>query len=232
MLNEGLDFVAETPHGRKRGYSKNGEFCIYPTTSNDGSLLQPTREAKRSIANILTKSGHDSPLVKEALRAYESAPPGRKVQIAPNLEVIKWSITKILPDLNKPLMNALVPMKIAFEFLACHLGTAVYGAEPELTEIRCALQRLDGKSPCCRVERMYADNEKVFHGICFEGNHPHASVQIRLFGCIAFRVHFPSLAVGGPRFAYKLDLETDKEYISEVTLDIPGLDSPRSVPGA
>ena len=46
-----------------------------------------------------------------------------------------------------------------------------------------------------------------FHGIAFEGNAPHATFQIRLFGKPAYRVHLNRLAVQHKPIAYTHDLE-------------------------
>ena len=54
------------------------------------------------------------------------------------------------------------------------------------------------------------------HGICFEGNNPYAKVQIKLFGWLAFRVHFLHLSVGRPRFAYTHKLDTDEERVDAI----------------
>ena len=45
------------------------------------------------------------------------------------------------------------------------------------------------------------------------GNSPHATVLIRLFGWLAFRVHFLRLTVDGPRLSYKHDLDTNQDEI-------------------
>ena len=50
-----------------------------------------------------------------------------------------------------------------------------------------------------------------FHGIVFEGNNPHAQVQIRLFGWLAFRVHFKRLKVHALRCAYTHFLDKNIE---------------------
>ena len=59
------------------------------------------------------------------------------------------------------------------------------------------------------VLRLNASEYKPFHGICFEGNDPYTRVLIRLFGWLAFRVHFRRLAVSGPRFVYTQSLATE-----------------------
>lgn len=66
------------------------------------------------------------------------------------------------------------------------------------------------------VERLSSNKYEPIHGICFEGNDPYAKVQIRLFGWLAFRVHFLHLSVGGPRYVYTHRLDTGEELIDEI----------------
>jgi hypothetical protein len=61
------------------------------------------------------------------------------------------------------------------------------------------------------VERLHAPDANPFHGLVFEGNLPYAKVQVRLFGQLAFRVHFKRLAVHGPRGMYTHDLRSNEE---------------------
>jgi hypothetical protein len=63
------------------------------------------------------------------------------------------------------------------------------------------------------VERLEAFEPRPFHGLVFEGNTPCASVQVRLFGQLAFRVRFAQLAIGGPRACYTHDLVTGRETL-------------------
>jgi hypothetical protein len=125
---------------------------------------------------------------------------------------VKWSIEKIDLDFSDSrLMSPLVPLKIAFEFLACHLGTAIYDEAHQLQELRTALCEMVEDDPCFEVERLHATEYKPFHGVCFEGNAPYARVLIRLFGWLGFRVHFRRLAVGEPTFVYTQSLATGSE---------------------
>lgn len=110
-------------------------------------------------------------------------------------------------------MGTVIPLKIAFEFLACHLGTAIYNDLPQLAEIRQALHSGEDAFDAFHVERLNAEEYQPFHGLCFESNDPYAKVQIRLFGWLGFRVHFHRLAVGGPRVVYTYNLESNQESI-------------------
>lgn len=212
-LSEGLSYVGHGPGGRVAGYVKDGEFVVRATTNPDDSLIQPTPDARRSIDTILRRQGYDAPFRAEAIRALDEAPENTRVEIAPGLRVVKWEVTKLELGLDGPLIDPLVPLKMAFEFLACHLGTAVYEETPPLDEVRRALASGQIDADWLLIERLTAEKARPFHGIIFEGNEPHARVQIRLFGKLAFRVHFLRLAVGGPRAQYTHDLAKNEEHV-------------------
>jgi hypothetical protein len=103
---------------------------------------------------------------------------------------------------------------MAFEFLACHLGSAIYDSAPAIEAIRESL-RSGTLDQSVEIEFLRAEREVPLHGLLFEGNRPYARVQIRLFGKLAYRVHFKNLAVGGTRFVYTHFLASHEEDIAE-----------------
>jgi hypothetical protein len=213
-LRENQKFFVERDGHKDRGRIRNGAFRVASKTADDGSLIQPADTAKRSIRTILQRAGLDESPIAEAERRLDEAAPNQRVSIGPGLEVTKWAQEQVHLDLSgSTLMSELVPTKIAFEFLACHLGTAIYSDVPPLKNLRRLI--LDGINAegVVRVERLNASEYKPFHGICFEGNKPHAQVLIRLFGWLAFRVHFLSLSVSGDRFVYTHSLDSESEDI-------------------
>ena len=108
-------------------------------------------------------------------------------------------------------MNPLVPLKIAYEFVACHLGASICVSEPQLEEIRNALLTQKPDNKCFQIDRLNAKEYKPFHGVALERNEQYAQVQVRLFGWLAFRVHFKKLRVHAPRCAYTHRLDTNVE---------------------
>ena len=148
------------------------------------------------------------------MRRLKDAPENTRVSLTQTLEVVKWSIESIQPTLDGPLLNLVVPLKIAYEFLALHLNDAVYQDLPALAAVRSALASNSIDTTHLLIERLHAPIAKPFHGIVFEGNDPHATVQVRLFGKLAFRIHFKTLSVGGPRFVYTHDLIDNEEHVA------------------
>lgn len=216
-LMENQDFVAVGAGPKSRGYVRGEEFRVKSQQLEDGSLIQPTDIARNSIETILKKQGMEDFQILESLQTFDEAPENHPVALAPGLEIVNWATNSIRLDFsNSRLMSSLVPLKIAFEFLACHLGTAVYDEAPQINDFRRVLREEYEDDPCFKVDRLNAADYKPFHGICFEGNDPHARVLIRLFGWLAFRVHFLRLSVSGPRFIYTHMLDSGEEYFQNL----------------
>ena len=214
---ENQNFISHGPGGTERGSVRAGEFRVKSRTREDGTLIQPTDTARESVEKILRKADANDDVIKQSLLTFDKVEENERVKLPFGLEVIKWPIEKLEIDLSHSrLMDPIIPLKIAYEFLALHLGTAIYNESPKLQELRTALRQSVRDHPSFQVDRLNASDYKPFHGICFEGNDPYCKVLIRLFGWLAFRVHFRRLAIGGPRFIYTHHLDTHEESFNEL----------------
>lgn len=115
-------------------------------------------------------------------------------------------------DLSGPVLEELIPVKIAFEWLALHLGAAIY--EDALAPVREALRAGEMDHDAVKVEYLRAERTEPLHGVLLETNDPHMRVQIRLFGSLAYRVHFIGLGYGALRYTYTHRLISDEEGIA------------------
>jgi hypothetical protein len=95
------------------------------------------------------------------------------------------------------------------------LTAKVISDASSLNEIRGVLKG-SGETGGFRVERLLGPNYGPFHGLYFEGNDPYAKIQVRLFGRLAFRVHFDRLALDGPKIVYTHDLKTGDQGVRQV----------------
>lgn len=215
-LEDGQTYVTVGPGASSKGRIKNGDFVVHATKLPDGSLIQATPTAAKSIQKMLAQEGLSDTQIASAMRRFEKAPENIKLALSPAIDVVKWSVTGLRPSLDGPMLNPLIPVKSAYEFLALHVGTAIYQDTPPLTAIRKSLSegRLDAQH--VEIERLHAPDAKPFHGLVFEGNHPYAKVQVRLFGQLAFRVHFKRLSVAGPRGIYTHDLASNLEHVQQL----------------
>ncbi len=200
------------------GYIRNGEFRVNGKQLEDGTLALPLDKTPYAIAKWLKKDGYDEKQIQDALEALQKLPENQKTTIAPGLKIINWSVQEIKPDPSKgALLDPLLPAKIAFEFLALCAGTAIYANERQLSHLRHIVmgeQKPDNK--ILRVERLTSKKFQTFHGIVIEDNSKYFQVQIRLFGLLAFRVHFLGLHLDGPRFAYTHCLKTGEEEMRKI----------------
>lgn len=121
------------------------------------------------------------------------------------------------PDISKGVtLTPLISLKIAYEFAVLSFGGLMLANDnAALREIRRALIQGDEGAPVFNVEDKIARDRtpRPFHGIAFEGNNPHAVIQVRLFGYLAYRVHFPNLAIQKEPFGYTHDLQHATERI-------------------
>ena len=210
-------YIGHSQPGPTKGHIRNGEFKVRSQKLDDGSLIQPTDHARNSIFKIMKKKGYKKAPIESALQAFDSAPEDTKLEIAPGLEIAKWSIQRLELDLSSAeLMNPLIPAKTAYEFLACHIGSAIYGDVPQLSDVRNSLMTGLLNEDVVRVERLSSNKYEPFHGIYCEGNDPYTKIQIRLFGWLAFRVHFLCLSIQGPRFVYTHRLDTKSEDVQVI----------------
>jgi hypothetical protein len=209
--------IANSLGGKIPGYVRNGTFNAHAHQALDGSLIQPTPDGRKTLQRILEKGGYDEAPILQALAQFDGTPDDERIEVAPGLEVVKWRTTSLTLDLSKgKLLNPLIPLKIAYEFIALHMGSAIYDEGAPLKTVRDTLQIQADLPPSIDVERLNAKEYQPFHGICFEGNDPHAKVLIRLFGWLAFRVHFKELSFSGPRFIYTHYLDSNNENMREL----------------
>jgi HNH endonuclease len=211
-LEERQPFILHGGTGNESAFVKNDEVRIRARKAKNGSLIQPTDTARITISTILEKQGASLVDIQEALSKLENSEPNSKIEIHPTLDVIRWTPESAELDLSQSeLVNPLIPLKIAFEFLALHLGKAIYEDLP-FKEVRAAMLNCNMSNAYFKIERLMASSYKPFHGLCHEGNSPYTAVQVRLFGKLAFRVHFLRVAANGPRLVYTHNLGTGEEF--------------------
>ena len=180
-------FLAKSGGGSVSGFFRNGDFRVLSFKNADGSLILPTSNARKSIETMLMRQGCTELQIAQAIRRFDDASSNEIFRIHEGIEASKWDIERLEIDFSgTSLMNPLVPLKIAFEFMACQLGSAIYSTEPQLQQIRQVLVTQQSDDQCFGVDRLNAQEYKPFHGIAFEGNNPYAQFQVRLFGWLGF----------------------------------------------
>lgn len=113
-------------------------------------------------------------------------------------------------------LSPLVPLKIAYEFAVLIMGLPLLKQQQQLDEIGEALVARNRTSSAFKVEELMAKDYHPIHGIMLEGSNPHVVMQVRLFGRLAYRVHFRRLAFDMKPLAYTHDLSTGKEWTNRI----------------
>ena len=214
-LRKRLRYIGHSEQGEVPGYMRSGEFIVRKQCLEDGSLIVPEDKALDVVKTMAVRNGR-GPLLHTAddLSHLSS---GESGEFAPGIQITKWDVDSVKPDPSGPEIDPVVPAKIAFEFLALHCGDDIYENSPQLRSIR--RQLLDGNlsEGNVHVERLMAQNNRLLHGLVFEGNTPGARVQIRLFGRLAFRIQFHYLAIDCTRLSYTHDLLSGLDDLSAVS---------------
>ncbi len=212
-----LDYIGHGEHGAVSGYVKRGTFTVKEQTLEDGSLVSPPYKSIKHLQTIIAREGRGPLLLSEI--DLSNLPEDEIIEVANGLWIRNCKVDTIQPKLKGKVIDPVVPVKIAFEYLALHCGDAIYKNSPQLNSIRHQIANTkiltEGD---IRVERLVAQNDRLFHGLAFEGNNPGAQVQIRLFGSLGFRVCFHYLSLQCPRVAYTHDLISGTQDCDLLTL--------------
>ena len=208
---------------RASGLIRDGTFHVSPQKPDDRSLILPTDKAPEAIAQISQRQGIGEAAIKSGIEKLGRMPEKRRMNILPGLDVVNWPVRGIELDLGRSsLVDPRLPGKIAFEFLALCVGEAIFARDWPLSDLRRILLQSDAGSDenVLRVERLRIGDARPFHGICIEENAKFAQIQVLLFGCLAYRVHFPHLYIDEPRYAYTHRLDTGTEDLTIVEGDL------------
>jgi HNH endonuclease len=184
-----------------------------------GSLIVPEAKTSKSLAGFLRASGASEMDVARATSAWESAQPGAVTDVGYGIAVRKWQDHPSTPTYSEPPLNALVPLKIAYEFAALLLGGAIYQPLPTLEKIREALANADEAFAADLVGVFHASKPAPFHGIAYQGNRPVAEFQVRLFGNFAYVVPLQGIAINHVPLVYThfLDSGEDRVDLRQIT---------------
>lgn len=227
-ISEKQEFVAQSERGPAKGTYKQGQFKVSGSSQPDGSLILQTDEARKALKKMLQKEGFDPCEVEGALRRFDEAQENTRVAVALGFDIIKWTVTGIDPALDARLLlvrfdggeeslqgAGIAVLKIAYEYLALHLGATIFCNV--FTPIREALARNDPSLCQYRVEWKRGPKRAPFHGLVVEKTPPYLVVQVRLFGELVYRVHFPHLIPGEGfrRCKYTHDLTSGEEFFDE-----------------
>ncbi len=211
-FEEGQRYLMRTDVAIIRSIKRGDEFYGTWHKMPDGSSIAPEDKAIESLRGRMRAEGLSDDAIVEAIARYSAAEHGEIVVMSPTWSAKKLAAYLAGPDLQAPRADTLLFVKIAYEFTALLVGRAIYARNPQLDELRDVLKNIRRDSDAFNVEMLTAKEAAAFHGIAFEGNTPHATFQIRLFGKPAYRVHLKRLAIQHKPIAYTHDLESGEHW--------------------
>lgn len=175
------------------------------------------RRCNKEYGHTFERRTRRDPAIRSAIHALRKELPHLYCKIERGQPQIQDPNGFMLPDLKGgEALTPLISLKIAYEFAALSFGsTMLVHDNPALREIRRALLQGDAGSPVFNVQEMIARDRtpRPFHGIALEENKPYSVIQVRLFGYLAYRVHFPNLALQREPFGYTHDLQHATESL-------------------
>lgn len=212
LLGEGQHFFAEADGSRVQLRREGGRLRVLDSPQAGGSRVKsPSRAMAEAETTLLRRGADDADLMRLRER-IEAAPVGVRTDVAPGLAVRHGQIREAYPDLRQPLAPDECYLSIAFLYLALILGKTIYSAG--FDPIRRALtgRPATGWSVAPMMAR---STYEPFHGLAIESNSAGLTVQLRLFGCLAWLVTIAGLQLPNgfsPPF-YRLDLEAGEESL-------------------
>lgn len=210
-LGDGQEYIGETETGKLSGALKRGNFRVRAKKEVDGSLVLPTPDGRRYLSEHLRKLGWSDDAIRASLSRFDAAPDDVMVPITDGLSTINRSIGKLNPRLNGPFLSNAAILKVGFEFLACILGRGIYASNPALEELRRVLRQPDFNPAHVSVEHLHSERYAATHWLAFEGNRPHSTLQVRLFGWLVYRIHLCGVMIKAPRVCYAHHLDKGEE---------------------
>lgn len=211
-IEEGQLFTIKTDVASVKARLRKGEYISKWTILPDGSKLAPEDQAIRALPGMLKRDGLGRLAIRRALRFYEKAPYGKRLDLSERTTVVKHAAELAGRDFSDGDAPAIAIAKMAYAFAAMLVGDAICKDLPPLRELRRALKEGDNESPAFKLERLTAKEAAAFHGVSFEGNKPYSIFRIQLFGKAAYRVHFPNIALQVEPQVYTHDLQTNAHW--------------------
>lgn len=210
-LEAGQTYCATGLNGQISGRLVRNRFKPSEKNEFDGSLVLKDGEAIGRVENYLKSAGWTTDAIAKAKDEVKAAARNTPLHLTTDLTLVK-----LIPNAIKPHNNGhtapieAFALKVAYEFSAMMIGDSIYRSE--FNPIR---QKLKGcrisNADCFSIEILQATRTVPFHGICFEGNLPIATFQIRLFGELAIRISLLNLAISCDRWSYTHNLQLSSD---------------------
>ena len=216
-MAENQPCIAEGTGEKIEGRIKNGTFNVNSSRRPDGSLIQPLTEAAKTVQTMLERDGATQGEISSAAIGFENLPDGSRVRVANRIEVLKSTLDAVYPVLNSQGIEPRALLKMAYEYVALHLGKKIF--DPYFDPVRSALAANGVVPSHCSVEEKRVRGRKYepFHGLAVKNEVNGLIVKIRLFGYLSYPVRFVGLQiVPAQSHCYTLHLDSKQEVWDQI----------------
>ena len=215
-LMDKATFIGKSEDGSLIRVSNNKKYGPRVLFKNgiDGSRIQDTREASKTLENILTKNKISSIEANSIKKAFAELQEDVPLDVPDNYVFTKHITPQLHPELNpKEKIDNRLPTLIAFEFLAIHIGNVILNEA--FDEIRQYIR--DGNPTNKVVVEQFAGGNKydTIHGIVIEPIDKAIQIRVRLFRWITYVVTFNNFNYRGFDSIYLEDLKSHKSLYAK-----------------
>ncbi len=213
-MSEGQPYLAQGPGGTVGAKLKNGTIRVNSGKRADGSIIQPLNDSAKTVRTILHRRGATHNEISNAEMKFKELPQGSPVKVADGIEVIKWTPDESYPAVNSQGIDPRVLLKMAYEFMALHLGSKIF--HDYFDPVRSAFLPSGVAPNCCSVQEKRAAERRYqpFHGLVVKNTASGSVVKIRLFGYLSYLVHFLGVHIFSAKsYSYTLHLDTKQEEL-------------------
>ncbi len=212
-LMDKATFVGKPPDGTLIRVSRtNKGKKVLPSRGTDGSIIQDTKEASKTLENILVKDNLPLDEIEKLKRIFTELEEDIPLDISGRFTFVKRPLTRLQPELNpKVEIDDRLPALIAFEFLALLIGNQILSAD--FDEIR-QYSRYGTFTENIVVEQVHGKKNDTIHAIVVEPTENTIRFQVRLFRWITFLVTFEHFIYRGPDSVYMEDLKLQKSLFA------------------
>ncbi|MBZ5719501.1 MAG: HNH endonuclease [Acidobacteriia bacterium] len=215
-MSQGQAYVVQGPGGTVGAKLEDGDIRVTPSRRSDDSLVVPLKDAPEVVRKTLERRGATSDEIRNAMTNLKEVPEGSRVKIAEGIEIVKSAPVTAYPAL-KSHDNDLALLKIAYEYVALHLGRKIF--DGYFDSVRAAFVKGGSLPSCCSVKpyRERGSGFQPFHRLAVKNTTDGLIVGVHFFGYLKNRVEFlrPQIAKTG-LFCYTLRLDTREEECTEV----------------
>ncbi|MCP9487844.1 MAG: HNH endonuclease [Gaiellaceae bacterium MAG52_C11] len=211
--------------GYFRDDEQHGRLYAKPRRDDGGLELSTMDEKTRRDEDVraevrkkLRAASVADDQIKAKLAEYDAASPGQEFEIVPGERVrkpISVAGQAFSRTWDEPIVPAVVPLGIAYLFLACCIREEIYEARFDAVR-EVLLQTIGGAADAASkwtIDWLRTPDVPVaaLHGLAFEEVGGEATVRVVIFRWLVWRVHFPMLEPPMKRTHYSRYLETGDE---------------------